>query len=889
METNQEQTPMGQTPQAPAAVSGGDLYSAIIADDVVPAAAPTPQKHISPFMKIVIAFMRLTFWMDLTKRSNEATFRALSFIWGLFMAVLYLSGAITFFLCLTSFIHLPSKLDRFFNENNIQYDTLEIEDYSLSQINITNLHDQNNVYQIPKVQIHSTFGDFLKNKILAIDAEGVRVNLKPSSTEKSSIQWMLDLFAAFNGNSVKKLDVDSLTMNNAVLTLSGKNITIPIAFSLTGDYTKEAQTAVLFSVNEEFIKAQGTLSLSGSPQEQALKLSITSGSVTLPNRPEEELQGEINAVVQNNDIKSADLYLALNYGHSLKEIKASLQESGTIGFDGEMSFSYSNTANEELAEKPLTAFSIKFKSLQIDEKGQISTSQPLELNIQRLENNDLLIEELETILNGDFVCQLGDLKCVYTLKKRSDVNLSSFMWNHKGKQIVFSKNNPLHLMPDAQQNLILQLASPSFQLDLSIDKLEVGGYLDKESDTLDVKAQNLQLSNVLAEKQSQTALSLEIKDGQIQTPFALVKGMSFSATDLFNSTSPVRFQAASVSLSSPLIKKPFSMQFLSLDKQSSIKLQVLESNMACVAKGFFDLFQMSFNGNFLISPITIQELPFDLQELSDYIPKNISNLSGKITLVGKNASVSKGNISGSLWLGLKNISFDIADTHVKNLNTVVALQSLLPLVSAPNQMFSIENIEDVLNLSNITATFQISNQMFRFFLISGQLADQILEATNSSFNLNNPDETIYFKTTKDFKMNEISSYLSLPNLILQGGTGALTLPLEVSQKGLNFSELTFKVNDTTLNPQTSEESDLFNLFTPDVSAYYIRGGKFLLTKGLNLEASLEGWLLPTKQKQSVETSQISLPYPLFKKGPIHSLPSDIYKRLNIFFPQGKNS
>ena len=379
-----------KTPQGSSQGQDQDLYAAITAEDT-PIVVEKEKKHVSPMMAMVIKFMKLTFWMDLTRRSNESTFHTIAFVWHAFMAMLYICGGVTLFLCLTSFVHLPLKLETFFNQHDVKFDKLEMADYSLTQIDIENLHDEKNTYQIPNVRIHSTFGDFLKNKILSVEAEGVKINLDSKQSKQNELAWLIELFSSFNKQNAQTMDINSITISNAVLTILGKNITLPISFSLTGDYSQKAQTAVLFNINESFLKMQGNLSISGEGQKRKLEMTITSGTLALPNQQEEELDGTINIDVNGQKIQAISSEINFNYAHTEKKLILEMEKSTDEGFDGTLDFTIKNTATQQKGEETLVDLSLDFTNLLMDENKNVSTQSPLKLTIKHLNQNNMVL------------------------------------------------------------------------------------------------------------------------------------------------------------------------------------------------------------------------------------------------------------------------------------------------------------------------------------------------------------------------------------------------------------------------------------------------------------------------------------------------------------------
>ena len=118
--TPQRSTVPGQPPVDPsleADVKKTDLYSAIAKNDEEVVVAPK-KKRQSPFMFLVVSFMKVTFYFDSMRRSNESLFHLLGGIWAGFMALLYLGGVVTLFLSIYARARLPLYLENFFEEHH---------------------------------------------------------------------------------------------------------------------------------------------------------------------------------------------------------------------------------------------------------------------------------------------------------------------------------------------------------------------------------------------------------------------------------------------------------------------------------------------------------------------------------------------------------------------------------------------------------------------------------------------------------------------------------------------------------------------------------------------------------------------------------------------------
>lgn len=878
METQQNQSqpqnPPAGAPNNPA--RSGDLYAAITAEDEAPVEVKE-KKHTSPFMALVVAFMKLTFWLDLTRRSNENVFKILKGIWGCFIGLLYLSGIITLFLCLVTFIRLPAQLENFFDDQNIKYSSLEMVDYSLSQIDIKDLHDENNTYQVPLIHIRSTFSDFLKNRILGIEAEGVRINFNPSQSEKNELKWLMNIFSSFNNNT-QKFDINALNISKAVLTIMGKNITLPIAFSVVGDYTQgERITAVLFNINEEFLTAEGNLSISGEGIDRKVEMTIKSGTLRLPSSPEETLEGKVVIKISENDIQSIEGTLNLAYAHTKKEILLNTQK-GAQGFSGELFYLLKNSANQ--TEETLIDMGFSFKNLTFDAQQNLTTSAPLTVRINRFNQNNLFLSDMESTLNGILSCSLSGAKCTYELDKKSDLTIGVVKNNYKDQTIVFNDNKTISLYPKGKPTFMWQLNPFVFQANLTGKNIDAYGYLNDEKKALSAMIQYMDLESSFGGLDN--LLSLKIEEGYFTSPNWQLDNVSLTSPNLFDTTTPLNIVAENVKTTSPLLKKPFTLNLTTLTDKSVIEMKVKNTDIKLKAQGNLDPLKGTFVGQFVLYPFHFENLTFSLNELSDLFAPSLTNVSGTCIARGQIRFLGNNSIAGPMYLGLKDVHFQIKDTTFTNLNTVMVLQSLKPIQSASNQPFFIEKIQSFFNLYNLSGTFQLTNKNIRFNGVEAQLSNQNLFLNSAIIPLENMSGLFYFKSEEAFSTTNIAPFLTLKGIKISDGLGTLAITVSISPNEITLPSLTLKFSDASLTPK-KDEKDPFGLFTNGQTRYFVRNGVFTQTKQNLLQADLDGWYLPYSQKKSFSQKDIPLSENLFQESEGKALPPRLEKLLNQVF------
>ncbi len=863
-----------QPPVTGASVGSGskntDLYNAIAKDDEEIVVTPKKKKQ-SPFMGLVVLFMKITFYFDSVRRTHESFFHFLSGVWAGFMGLIYLGGAITLFLSIYARARLPLYLENFFEDHNLKYDSLKIADYSLSRIRVTNLHDAENRYVIPQLNIHSTFADFLQGRIRTATAEGLQLNIK-SDANADGFENVLSVLGMIANPMEAGLDlkINSISINNAVLNIEGTDTKIPINFSMSGLYTNDAQVVIPFMVNEEFLKMDGSLSVSGDVQNRKLDLTIKSGTLVLANRPPEDLQGTVSIKIASNKINSFQSQVNLNYGYSLKTIQTDFTNTEK-GFKGNLSLLYKNTSEQDA--RPLVDLKLTLDELVITKEGLVSTLAPIYVKINRLVQNSALIEGVEGTLNGEMKCNLPQSKCQYDLSSEANLQYQSLALKYKDQDIVINESGRFTFMPTSS-TLLFQLNDSRITLNWILSNVNLSGFCNVQTNPLQLKADQCQLSGSFSTQVAKDSFDVQVENGFYQTPNLTMKGINLTAQDLYNPMAPIQFSAEDVVTSSPLLKQPVSVNMTYLDRQVKANVVVKDSDISLQAKGTFQPFQKTFVGQFKVSPFNLEQMPFELSELSSVFSPSLTEMSGQVMATGQLRFAGAANISGPFYFGLQNVSFKAKETAVGPVNGVVTLQSLIPLVSVANQNLSIGKIDTLVPLTNINASFQLENQVLRLLGMTADLGGETLSLSSALIPYRKPSALLYLKTDREFDISKMTPFLNLTGVTPVGGTGSLAIPVDISEKGIEPSSVTLKVNNVTLR-QVNSEKDIMGLFQQGNDAYMIRNGQLIFGKNNQLQVDLDGWLMPMRKREAFSQNDIQLEEPLFKSGKELPVPTKI--------------
>lgn len=880
-----QNTPRPSTEGPRMSASNGELYAQITAEDeevvITPTAKPT---HVVSIMAVL---MKITFHIDAFRRSNERLFIFLHSVWATLMGGLYLSGIVTLLLSIFSFTQLPIYMEKYFNDHGIQYDSLEMSDYSFSKINVTNLKDINNTYTIPNVTVHSTFADFLQKRIRMIEAGGLRINLNNNTNESiQGIKLLFDLLQSFAAPEKTGLDlaINTVRISNAVLNVQSSEKTIPVTFSLSGTYMSENQVIVPFSINENFLKMDASLEITGPQDAQKIEIkTISSGEITLPRHPTEKINGKIIIQMQDNTVQSIEAEIYMLHASSLKTIRANLKNNGQNSFDGNVLFTIGTSADGKTSSDLSTDITIGFTNLNLTSEGMLLTQDPLSVSIRRLTYFPTLIEGLETQLKGNLTCDIKKQKCDYVLKEQANVKMQKLDFFIQNEPVSFSQPSFILNAPD-KKIITLQMNNPYFQFDSPVNNVKLNGQIGVNRENLMLNTQEANLIFVLGQTPKDNHLQVSVKKGSYLASNLSMDPFDLFVQDYFNPTAKIQLTSDEVKITSSLIQKPFSLDILNIGEQTSIKGNVLETPITFNAKGRLDPFRSAFSGTFIIPPFNLDEIPFKLSDLSTAFSPKISQLSGQFTAYGQLHLFGFNNISGPFAIGLKDASAHLDNIPLLGINGVLTLNSLTPLTISNNQKLFIQDVQTFVPISNLSFQFQIENQSLRLSNLTGQIAGQDVMMSSSLIPLKNTNEILSLRTAGTFDLETLNPYFDLKGIYIKNGKGSFNIPVFVSDNGINLNDLTFKISNSTW--EKTEDSDAFNLFDNGTNEYTVRSGQLILNPQNELEYSLDGWFLPNNTKASFGPNTIQLENPLLKSGEPTGVPQEIQNLQNQLFNIG---
>lgn len=852
----------------------GDLLSQIAAEDLVEE-QQKKKKTTSFSTSFLVGMMRLTLFFDEIKHKNAGFFRILSFMWGLFIGFIYLGGISALVVLIYSYMQFPSFVDHYFKQNNIQLATWKVRDYTFSRIELENLQDAEKTYQIKRMTIRSSFSDFLRKKVKSVVLNGVTVKIREKDG-RIDIGNLVHLLISLNQN--KSVSIGSVSVMNASLEFEGQNYKLPIQFSMTGFYENKANISIPLVIKEKDINITGVLSITGNGNLLNWNLDILSGTMSFMNRQPENVTGKFTFKTDKMRLIGITGTGELSYGGNSKKIKVDLRNRNKL-FQGNINLSIvtkdlNNTENESKSD---VVFS--FDGLDLKTFTQLESSLPITVNIRSLNTQDISLSNLSTTLSGFLNCT--NLTCSYQLDNAARVSIQALKIL-SGSDSIYS-NQPITFMiqPDHQNNFLWQ--DQKIMTNLSMSDLNYKGYRNTGEFPILIHVANMAVTGEILSHKENTLLGISANGLSFETPEQDIKKASVFIENLWNSSSKFSLNTDYLFLkNNNLLKLPFALKLQKENNQTKAQAAFLNNLIRIDFTGNADLKLGEFKGNIFIPPFDLNKVPGNLETLSDLFPGFVNKASGQIAAFGNVNWKSVKQVSGPLYVSLKDVSFETEDVSVKNLNTVLSLQSIVPFVSPAGQLISISKVDGLLPLQNVIATVKFDPQMLRIFSLDSDIGGLTLSADSIIIPYKASSTIVYLKNSSVNWAN-VNNYITTPGLLLEGD-GSIYLPIEIKNGSFTLRNGEIKLSNLRMK-YTGNDKKLKTALFKGNTEYIVRTGSMLLAADsidkIESYVSLDGRLNPSMEKHVFRENEIFNLKTLLKPMPQKPVPESIVSKQRI--------
>ncbi len=775
----------------------------------------TQQKPISSISFVIL--MRSTLFIDAIKRKYKKIFQFFAYLWVFFVALIY-AGGITMILTINyAKTHFPIIVETYLKRHNIEVESLEVSDNTLSRIRLSNVQDANNSYHIRNMYLYSSFGDFLRKKVHRVEFDYLTVKIKDlgSDVEMSPLFSLL-----LNLDSQRDVTIDSVVIKNALLEIEGKNYKIPINFSLDAHFGNNSEMNIPLRIRTEDTNLMGNLTLTKSGKIFTWTLRNVRGTTNLLNKKTENLSGSI--VLKTRELTPIDIHINSSFelGPSVKTIDIDLKSKKKT-FEGTLDFIEKNKQDNK--ENIITKLSVDFDSLHINSFSNISSLNPITVNIEQIGNPSFSLKNLSGTLYGNLNCT--NLNCSYDITDETPISIEQLIY--KDGVNTYTNDKPITFTA-IQQEEALKLSNNSSVIGIKGSNLVFEGQKQPANTKLKLNAETFIVKT--DDLNPERAASFSAQHLYFKTPDHEIKDASTYIKDIYHLEYQYALSAPYIQLyNNDVIKKPFSLNIHTENGYTQAKALFADEKIQANFNGSVNLNSGHFSGTIFIPPLYLEQIK-DLPQISTLFPQNVQDIKGQVSLYGNIDWKSDKQISGPLYLSLKNIYFTKGSSRVKNLNSVLTLQSLQPFISQSAQNIAIDEIEAGIPMQNIRASVRFENQQLRIFSLFGSFAGIPLTADLTSIPYKTNNSFLYFRNGS-ISWEDINPYLKVEGLSLSGN-GSIYIPVEATPQSIQVKNAEVKLLNTTLT-YTGTNADLKNSLFKNTNEYIIRSGTFNVSSQAN--------------------------------------------------------
>ena len=850
---------------------GEDLYAQIAAADQAPV-VKKPQRSL--IMALMIDLMRLTLFWDQKRREHAAFFHVLGIIWAIFMCLLYLAGLTMVGVFVYSYMQFPNYVRAYFESKQISFSELNVPNYTFSEIELTNLEDKNKTFKIGKVLIYSTFSNLLQGRVKSVTLSDVSFSMKENKEGIVLGALPEHIFSLSNPQGKNSIRVDSVSVSNASFNIAGREMDIPISFSLTGVYGNESKLSIPFSIQNDIGHISGTLLIVNRGNRQTWDADMTSVNLKLPQRPNQVGSGKLSIVTDNMAVTSVRGNLELLQGHLKENWELSAQKNKS-GFNGK--FSYRADDGDPTESK--SEMTVEFKNLLFTDGRTFTTSAPLALSYSTRLSREKAVRDLKTYMTGKLTCTLFD-KCRYDLTESARVSIQSLRLPWLGRAIVSQDTLNFNLMPK-QTKFEYFFSDDAMAFTTALSGVSFNAVDRYTADKISFSANRLLFEGKVGVYNTDNHLKVELKKFRYTTPTREIKDADLTDTNIYDPMARLTFSSPSVHFKNLTVLKRSFGSTLTLDKgQLNGQLDLVPNQLVLHIAGQLDPRTEIFTGTLRIPTFDVAKLPTPLFQFSGLFPEELKNLSGKMAAEGTIVWAGEKQLTGAVDVAFKNLSFENADTSVKNAHAVIRLNKLLPLETAATEDVFIEQLTNVFPFRGTEMRLKIDANFVHLGSLKSYIGNVPLKAEGIVLPFKGVSTLIYL-TNNDVLLNGETANFDLPGWQIDELKGSLSLPIEIRDMRLYPKTLEARLSTGTLTPSGSKAFD----FMKNAAKLLLRSGTILISSIqksdlVEVSYSVEGRPVGSSERQVFSDKVIYRWASLFKDLSPLPVPPEIIEKQN---------
>lgn len=838
-----------------------ELYRQIAKEDEEPPII-VKKDHKSPIMNLVIGFMRATLYVDSLRRTNGLFFEQLGKLWAFFMGMLYLSGLLMLGFSVYNRLQLPYYLENQLKARNIQFESAH---YDMNRIEVRQLKGPDGRYTIDTLIVNTTFSDLLQRRIRSVILDGVNIYLG-DHTDFNPVQDIPAILTQLQHPAQGEVDltINALTVNNAKLNFEKGQMALPLSFSMEGIYDDTTQIVIPVSFEKPALRFQGALTISDNEGQPEWVLKITKGNVTLPRRAPENFVGEIKVVLSEQKLDSAFVEFHLGEGTIQKEIRVNIQKDDNEELAGTFSWQRINSTEPSLSSD----LTIQMPHVEFSDKELLRTKGPLTVDSKQFNLYNISFKNLHTDVDAEIVCQSWK-QCAVNILEKSEVAVPEFQFEYQKKK--FKTNDALKFLLLAQDHFILMDATKSdfyLNFNLALQNVAFNGENTVSGKKIETTSEKISVNAVWA---GESRMAIALNGLNYDGAMVSFKKASLDISDILQPTSQIKMRTQEMRLiDQPLLSLPFELNFNMVGNQIAARLKVKDQPILMGLEGALSLSQQTFSGKMTIAPFDLKDVTIPLTELWPTLPSKLQNAQGMVAANGL-LNWSGGHASGNpIFIGFKDVDFDLGATKIRGLNTVLAVESLMPLTTKKNQHIFVQDIQSLLPIQDLDAQFQLDNQSLKINQLQAAVASIPLMMPASVISVKNNGLMLYLKNSHPIDLNQMQKSLNLHGVAISSGSASVSIPIEVKEGEFDIPNVIAKVQDAQLKWQVPP-AKVFG----ESTGYLIRDGQFIWNQDMFARIALNGRLVPSRMAKEVQLEHIPVPADLIAPVPTRGIPRDI--------------
>lgn len=832
-----------------------DLYSQIAAGDEV----RVEKKHKpSLIMSVMVDFMRLTLYLDEKRRAHQQLFRVLGNIWGGMMALLYLCGIMMFIILVYSYIQFPSYVRQYFERNGILFTKMDIPGYVVSRVELRDLHDKDNTYHIDRLIVHSTFSDFLNGRAKNVVLNGLKLTLDETTGQTDSNN-LLRLLLHLNDirQSQIGIRVDSLEISDAMVTIKGRDYTLPVSFSLTGVYGQETNMSAYVTVDESWLSFKGPLLIRGNNRGTNWDLDIQSGTVTFPSRPPEKLSGKIAVDTRDFEVQSMSADIKILYNRFEKVAQATFNRDRSGTFKGTVDLTWQDIADDGVGRNVRSNINLAMAGITFGKGGSIKTNDPITLTVKSNYSKDIQVGRLNGQLRGELSCQLYD-SCLYRLKDPVQITMNQVRFPVPTDVLESSRTVTMTLNP-TDQTFGLFFRKGLLAFDLAGTRIGFNGKRSVSEESVSLRADRGTFKGVLDLIGNETRGALTATGISYDAPDQEMKRASLSVSNIFGSDGSVVLESPQVTLkNNEYLKAPFDLDYQSVNGTVRSVLKFKREGIQIIFGGQFDPLTGALDGQIVIPPFELSKLRQPLFRFSSVFPSGMKQVSGRVAVFGRIGGTARAGLNGPLYVAFENVNLATDQMKVAGLNTVLTIQTLRPFVTAASQQMFIREVGTVLPFQNVGVFFKIDNQFVRLSSLMASVAGIPLQSDVTIIPYRDISTLVYLKSLNRDLSAAAGRIKALGWEIDGQASGDVLLPLEIKNNQIAIKNASIRLTDGTGVYKGAAANK--PAFLGKDNKVRIRSGEITIDEPLGLseetsvQFNLEGILEPSGKRETIRES-----------------------------------